>query len=127
MLKILFFYLCTLGTWKGDYHQGLAEMKKVAQEKGGELVISLLRQEALESQGVPMYWTLKELVGEPDLERTNFEKGLFRSKTNYKSQWWTPEQRAKIAELLGGKKVGEVLNPHFWILHTSYLPRTANH
>jgi len=110
----------SLGTWKGDYHLALASMKQVAQAKGGEIVISLFRQEALEEQGIPMYRTLEELVGEPDLERTDVKSGVFRSKTDYRSQWSTPEQRAEIADILGGQKAGEVLTPNFWILHIQY-------
>jgi len=107
----------SLGTWKGDYHTALEGMRHVAEAPGGEVIISLLRQEAFQEQAVPMYRTLEELVGEADLERTDAKRGVFRSKTDYKSQWWTAKQRAEIAGILGGQKAGEVLTPNFWILH----------
>lgn len=40
----------SLGTWKGNYRQALEEMKRIAQEKHGEVVISLFRQETLKGQ-----------------------------------------------------------------------------
>lgn len=110
----------SLGTWKGDYHLALDGMRQIAEAQHGEVIVSLLRQEAFEEQAIPMYTTLAELVGEPDLERTDTKRGVFRSKTDYKSQWWTSEQRAEMTRILGGQKAGEVLTPNFWIIHLQY-------
>jgi ubiquinone/menaquinone biosynthesis C-methylase UbiE len=41
----------TLGTWKGDYHEVLKEIKKVALSQQGEVIISLLNQKILDESG----------------------------------------------------------------------------
>ena len=110
----------SLGTWKGDPRKVLEEMKRIAQERGGEIVLSLFCQEGLRDQGVPMYRELVELVGEPDLKRTDFDKGIFRSKFGYQSRWWTKEQRQKIVESLEGVKVAEISTDAYYIVHLKY-------
>jgi ubiquinone/menaquinone biosynthesis C-methylase UbiE len=109
----------TLGTIEGDYKKVLSEMKVVAQRHKGEVIISLFRQEALRDWGIKLYSTIKEMVGEPDLERTDFEKGLFVSKTGYISKWWTFAEIKEIKDFFGGKILKEVLTPNFAIIHIS--------
>lgn len=110
----------SLGTWIGDWRKAVGGMCKIAEEGLGEVVISVLCQEGLEKYGVDMYMSVSELVGEPDLEATDLEAGVFRSKTGYRSQWWTREQREKIKEILGGKVIEEVEYPTFNIFHIKY-------
>jgi len=109
----------TLGTIEGDYKKVLSEMKAVTKRHKGEVIISLFRQEALRDWGTKLYSTIKEMVGEPDLERTNFEKGLFVSKTGYTSKWWTSAEIKEIKDFFGGKIMKEVLTPNFAIIHIS--------
>lgn len=110
----------TLGTWEGDYKDGLKEMVKTAKGYKGEIIISLFIQEGLKNYGIDMYRSISKLVGEPDLKKTDFEKGIFRSKTDYLSKWWTKNEREGIKKILGGKIVKEILYPAFYILHLSY-------
>ena len=110
----------SLGTWKGDPRKVLEEMKRIVQERGGEIVLSLFCQEGLRDQGVPMYRELAELVGEPDLKSTDFDKGIFRSKSGYQSQWWSKQQRQEIVSLLGGVKVAEISTDAYYIVHLKY-------
>ncbi len=109
----------TLGTIEGDHKKVLSEMKVVAKRYEGEVIISLFRQEALKDWGIKLYATIKEMVGEPDLEKTDLEKGLFVSKTGYTSKWWTPAEIKEIKDFFGGKKMKEILTPNFAIIHIS--------
>jgi hypothetical protein len=109
-----------LGSWIGDYRQALGEMKKVAQGHRGEVVVSVFCQEGLKELGIPMYKSVADLVGEPDLERTDFEKGIYWSKTGYRSRWFSPEERREIAQILWGQIIDEVKRPGFYIVHISY-------
>jgi len=111
----------SLGTWKGDWEKVVKEMKRIAQERRGEIFLSLFCQEGLKDFGIDMYRTAQDLVGEPDLEHTDFERGIFRSKSGYKSQWWTKGQREVIRRFLDGQKVGEVVAPAYYLLHTKYF------
>jgi len=110
----------SIGTWEGDYKKALSEMGKVAKEKQGEVIISAWRQEGFKKNAIDFYNSISALVGEPDLERTDFENGIFRSKTGYVSKWWKPEERDEIARILGGRKVNEILGTPFFILHVAH-------
>jgi len=109
----------SLGTIEGDYKKILAEMKKAATRYGGEIIISLLRQEALKDFGMKLYTHIAPMTGDPDLEKTDFEKGLFVSKTGYTSKWWTLADIEEIRKYFGGKVIKEIKTPEFYILHTS--------
>ena len=111
----------SIGTWEGDYKKALSEIGKVARVKQGEVIISVWRQEGFKKHAIDLYNSTSALVGEPNLEQTDFENGMFRSKTGYLSKWWKPEEQDEIARILGGKKVKEVLGPAFFILHVSYI------
>jgi len=110
----------SLGTWEGNYQKALSEIRKVAERKRGEVIISVWRQEGFKKHAIDFYNSISALVGEPDLEKTDFENGIFRSKTGFLSKWWKPEERKGIEKRLGGRKVKEVLGNVFFILHVSY-------
>jgi len=111
----------TLGTIEGDYKKVLSEMKAVAQKYNGEIIISLFRQESLKDWGIKMYSKITEMIGEPDLEKMDFEKGLFVSKTGYTSKWWNSAEIEEIKNYFGGKTINEILTPHFYIMHISLI------
>lgn len=110
----------TLGPWVGDWREGLREMRRIAEPSSGEIVISVHSQEALRTYGIDLYRNISGLVGEPDLEKTDFDAGIFISKTGYRSQWWTRQQREEIATILRGNKVGEIAGKPYYLLHVSY-------
>lgn len=109
----------TLGTIEGDYRKVLSEMKKVATEYKGEIIISLLKQEALKNFGMKLYTHIAPMTGTPDLEKTDFDKGLFVSKTGYESKWWIPSEIEEIKRNFGGKLINEVRTETFYIFHLS--------
>lgn len=109
----------SLGTPHGDSYKIISEMTKVAQNKG-ELIISLFIQEGLKDYGVPIYNSASGLVGEPDLEKTDFVNGNFVSKTGYISHWFKPEEREKILKIVGGTVIAEIKGNCFYILHVRY-------
>lgn len=109
----------TLGTIEGIYKKVLSAMKDVAVQYKGELIISLLKQEALRNFGVRLYTHIQEMTGEPDLEKTDFEGGLFVSKTGYTSKWWTPAERREVKDYFNGAIVNEIETPISYIFHTS--------
>jgi SAM-dependent methyltransferase len=108
-----------LGTPIGNPFEILPQMIKVAQDNG-EIFISLFIQEGLKDYGIPMYSKISGLVGKSDLEKTDFQKGTFISKTGYRSHWWTAEERAEIAKIIGGTKIAEITTKYFYLLHCRY-------
>ena|SRR3989344_4033339 len=71
----------TLGTIEGNYKKVLGKIKKEVIKSKGDVVLSLYRQQAPRNWGIMTYWHGVEMNGEPDMERTDFRKGLFVSKT----------------------------------------------
>ncbi len=98
----------------------LVELASICRERKGEVIISLLRQEALQNWGVDMYRSLQEMVGEPDLSKTNFEKGLFISKTGYISKWWSQPEITRIKKIMGGEVVNEEISGNYQIIHMKF-------
>lgn len=90
------------------------------QRERGEVVISLFNQEALKSKGMEFYQSIAELAGEPDFEATDFDNGVFRSKTGYVSKWWTPQDREGIRTILGGQEVRGLETDDISIIHTIF-------
>ena len=90
----------TLGTIEGDYKKLLDIVCDQARIRGGELVLSLFRQQALSPWGISMYKTMVDMIGEPDLKQTNIEGGLYVSKTGYLSKWWSDDD-VRVLKNLG--------------------------
>ncbi|MBD3252290.1 hypothetical protein GF386_00990 [Candidatus Pacearchaeota archaeon] len=82
----------TLETIEGDWKKVLEEMKKIAEKYHGEIIISFFRQEALKNWGIDLYSSISEMTGEPDLEKTEFDRGIFVSKKGYTSKWRSREE-----------------------------------
>ncbi len=109
----------TLGTIEGDYKTVLKEMKDNARYYNGDVILSLYRQKYLRSWGIKTYEYGKEMYGEPDLKKTDFEIGLFVSKTGYTSKWWTDEEIKELKSFFGGKLLQEIKKEQYWIFHSS--------
>jgi len=109
----------TLGTIEGDYKKVLSEMKAITKKYKSEIIISLFRQESLKDWGIKMYSKIQEMVGEPDLLKTNFKKGVFISKTGYEAKWWNSAEIERIKNYFDGEVVNEISTPHFCIIHIS--------
>jgi len=107
----------TLGTIEGDYKKVIAEIKTVAKKYKGEIIISLFRQESLKTWGIKMYSKIKKMVGEPDLQKIDFKRGIFISKTGYESKWWNLAEIKRIKNYFGGKLINEIKTPYFYIIH----------
>ncbi|MCK9578148.1 rRNA adenine N-6-methyltransferase family protein [bacterium] len=99
----------SLGTPYGDPYKIIDEVANFAKEKHGEVIISLFTQESLKDEGVSIYASLEGLVGKIDLEKTNFEKGDFITRTGYKSHWFSCGEREEIKNLIGGKTINEIM------------------
>ncbi len=111
----------SIGPWVGDYKVMLAQMREFARQRQGEVIISLFCAEGLKEYGIEMYKSAEGLVGEIDFEASDFERGIFRSKSGYLSQWLRKDQRKEMKKLLGGEVVAEVkTHPAFYILHIKY-------
>ena len=116
---ILICFQNSLGTWEGDSTKAMAEMRNYAQQRNGDVIISVFLQKALRTKGIDLYTSISDLTGLPDLHTTDFEKGVFRSETGYVSRWRTDQEIKSISELLGGK-VRKIEGPYFTILHAKY-------
>jgi SAM-dependent methyltransferase len=110
----------TLGPWVGDRNKVILEMKKVAEENQGEIIISLFCREAIENWGIPMYRSIARLLGNYDEEKSNLAKGIYKTDTGYESYWFSKEDRKRIKERLGGRLAGEAIDHKYHIIHTAY-------
>ncbi|MDE1828080.1 MAG: methyltransferase domain-containing protein [Candidatus Micrarchaeota archaeon] len=111
----------TVGIFGKDLNKILLEMKKVAEEGRGEIIISAFNSCSLRAWGVPIiYKKAQDVVGENDPEKTDYERGIFATKSGYVSKWWTPDEMRGMAELLGGKRRELCVNNYYQILHVSY-------
>lgn len=110
----------SLGTWKGDWRNVLKQVKRLAQTNQGEVIISVWRQEGFEKFAIDLYSGVNGIVGEPDIDNCDFDRGIFRSKSGFQSQWWMRGQREKMKEILGGRVIEEVEYPAFDIFHIQY-------
>ena len=111
----------TLGTIEeGNWRDVLREMRKVARDYKGEVILSLYRQKALKGWGLMTYYHGKEMNGEPDLEKTDFSKGQFVSKTGYTSKWWKDSEIEDMKRFFGGTILNEVVANEYWIIHLGY-------
>lgn len=108
----------TLGTIEGDWQNVLSEMKKVAKDHHGEIIISFFRAEALPTWGISaLYPSVSKMVGNPDLDKTDFRQGIFVSHTGYRSKWRSKAEIEKIKDFFQGKLLNEVWTDQFCILH----------
>src|SRR3989344_6224151 len=83
----------SLGTIEGG--DGFQVVDLVAQEaarSNGSLILALLRAPALRAWGVSMYGKLQPMVGNVDMTKSAFDKGLMITDTGYTSKWWTDEE-----------------------------------
>ncbi len=117
---VLFSLQNTLGPWEGNRYQAIDEMRRVAESRNGEIIMSIFSREGLKDWGVSMYRNVANMIGEPDLENSDLDNGIYRTKTGYESHWFSKEEREAIKERLGGNVVGEVETPHFHIFHIKY-------
>lgn len=112
----------TLGTIEGDYEGVLNAMRSVAKEHGGAVVLSLFRQGGLRDWGVSMYEKISDMVGTPDLERIDFDAGLFVTTTGYTSTWWRDSDIEDLIDFFGGNVAREVWESGYALLQLD-LPR----
>lgn len=103
----------TLGTIEGDREGVLEAMREVAQSHHGSVVLSLFRAQALGDWGIRMYRLISEMVGEPDLDRTDFDAGFFVSVSGYTSKWWTDAEVEELKQYFGGNDVRELREREF--------------
>jgi hypothetical protein len=107
----------TLGTVEGEGEALIEEINNVCHSSGGELVLSLFRREALDSWGVAFYHGLREMVGDIDLQKTDFLGGLFVSRTGYSSKWRSSSEISALVRRLGATITTQVWTPQTCVLH----------
>lgn len=110
----------TLGPWNGDRNTLIDEMRKMAEPREGELIISLFCREAIQDWGIPMYDSISGLLGHYDPQRSNLEEGIYITDTGYESYWFSAGEREEMKKRLGGRVIGELLDHKFHIFHISY-------
>lgn len=108
----------TLGTIEGDYKEVLRVVSDEARRRNGELILSLLRSNVLRNLGLSFYAGLGEMVGEMDPQRTEPERGWFRSRTGYESKWWYDKKLAELREM--GQIEDEVIEPEFDLMRLKF-------
>jgi SAM-dependent methyltransferase len=112
----------SLGTIEGDANQALAVIKQEATKRNGGLILSLLRQPALRGWGVQMYSKLAPMVGNVDMQKSNFETGLLVTDTGYTSKWWTDADIAQLQSL--GQVTRQAAAAEYAFLELSFAKTT---
>jgi len=110
----------SIGPWEGDYKICLEQMRRVAETKHGEVILSAFKQEAFSEFAISMYSSVEKVVGKPLIDQCNQEKGIFVSKTGYVSRWWTKEEREEMKQILGGSVIREISDKPYFIFHIKY-------
>ena len=111
----------TLGLWVNESEKEIiTQIREVAKTNKGEVIISGFNGESLKDWGVNFYEKIEDLVGAPDFDRIDYEKGLFISKTGYMSKWRSVKEMQIVGEKLGGKIIEHYSNHNYQFLHISY-------
>lgn len=110
----------TLGTIEGKWKKVLEEMKKVAKDNEGEIIISFFRVESLKNWGAKLYTKTKEMTGEVNMDKTNFQKGEMITSTGYTSKWRSKEEIKEIINFLDGELIKDFWTDNWVILHINF-------
>jgi ubiquinone/menaquinone biosynthesis C-methylase UbiE len=111
----------TIGTVEYAYRKLLGEIRDLCVAYKGELIISFFRQEYLEQWGVSLYKNyFQKMVGEFDVEKSNFEKGLFVTKTEYTSKWRNAREIEEIISYLEAEEVQSKIGRGFAVYHLRF-------
>jgi SAM-dependent methyltransferase len=111
--------LNTLGTIEnGNWKNALDVVIKEAKKRNGELILSLLRQPVLQEWGTIFYDKIKEMSGDVDPDKSDFEKGIVITNTGYSSKWWTDKEIQAFKEM--GKVIRQAQNETWQFLELSF-------
>lgn len=111
----------TIGVIEGSKNKKvLEEMRKIAKENNGEIIISFCRAEALRTWGIKFYNSINKMSGKPDMNKTNFDIWIFVSKTGYISKWRNKKEIEEIKNFFEGKILHEIWTDNFCILHIGF-------
>ncbi len=111
----------TIGTIEGSAEDLLFEMKKVANDNKGEIIITFFRSEKLLDWGINiLYPGTSSMVGNPDIKKTDLSKGLFESDTGYTSKWRSKEEIDDLKKFFGGQVINEIWTDYYCTLHIKY-------
>jgi SAM-dependent methyltransferase len=106
----------TLGTIEGGTASDvLSGVMRIMKEKDGELILGLFRQQALRDWGVEIYGKEAPMVGNVDLEKSDFINGVMVTDTGYTSKWWTDEDLSTLRRL--GSVERELLADQYALMH----------
>ena len=118
------FLLCqnTLGVIEGDYEEMLKEIKELAKTSNVEIIFSVFNKEVLKNYGLSLYEKLREMVGDVDLEKTNYEAGEFVSETGYNTKWWSKSEIYEFKDILNATLIDELTAKEYSLYHFQILP-----
>lgn len=111
----------SLGTIEGgNPHDALDVVVQEARRRQGELILGLFRQQALRDWGLSMYGVMERtvMIGHVDLDKTDFENGLFVTDEGYTSKWWTDEDLDRIRGL--GHVFRGAMTNEYALLHLTF-------
>ena len=110
----------SLGTTIGNMWKAVAEFRKTAEQRKGDIVLLVWNAENLNKCGFELYNQLENMVGQRDDANTHLESGLYVTKTGFLSQWSTPEMRERLKRELSGQLLGEIKTEPFTLMHFTY-------
>jgi SAM-dependent methyltransferase len=110
----------TLGPWDGNRQIAIQQLRALAEQNKGELIVSLFCREAIQDWGIPMYATTEGLLGKYDPAKSDLATGIYRTSTNYESYWFSEEEREELKHQLGGHVSNEIRDHKYHIFHITY-------
>jgi SAM-dependent methyltransferase len=118
------FLLCqnTLGVIEGDYLKMFDCLKDLSRKDNIEIIISVFNKDLLHDYGLFLYAHLRDMVGDVDLEKTNFETGKFISKTGYYTKWWSKAEIYDLKNKLNAVIINGLIKKEYSLYHFQILP-----
>ncbi|MCP4550985.1 MAG: class I SAM-dependent methyltransferase [Bacteroidetes bacterium] len=78
----------TFGTFNKNIDEATNYISKLL-KKGDELIITFFKAESLKNEGLEIYKSLRDMLGNPDFEKISYYSGDYYSDTGYYSKWMT--------------------------------------
>lgn len=110
----------TIGVVEGGWKKAIEALKRVFIGHKREVIISFLKQSALENEGIKIYEELSPMLGILDHEKTDFNNGIFVAQGGYTAKWWKEEDINDLKRLLKALEINQLEGEIYKIIHLSF-------
>lgn len=110
----------TIGVVEGGWKKAIEALKRVFIGQKREVIISFLKQSALEREGIKIYEELSPMLGMPDYEKIDFNNGIFVAQGGYTAKWWKEEDISNIKRSLMATEINQLEGEIYGIIHLGF-------